>query len=142
MRLRLGHAAALDEQTLGAVHLTDILNALLQTAVFALQAGQTAARGARHAERLHEQYARERLGYDEHAIVLDLFGNTVRNLGLSEQDHAGKRIICSLLCHIMPEFIGQRRVDEYEVEQSVHQHAPGLRTGGSRCKLSLYAAGR
>ena len=112
MRLRLGHAAALDEQTLGAVHLTDILNALLQTAVFALQAGQTAARGARHAERLHEQYARERLGYDEHAVVLDLFGNTVRNLGLSEQDHAGKRIICSLLCHIMPEFIGQRRVNE------------------------------
>ena len=47
--LRLGHAAALDKQTLGAVHLTDILNALLQTAVFALQAGQTAARGARHA---------------------------------------------------------------------------------------------
>ena len=37
-----------------------------------------------------------------------IFGNTVRNLGLSEQDYAGKRIICSLLCHIMPEFIGQR----------------------------------
>lgn len=82
------------------------------------------------------------LGYNEHTVVLDLFGNTVRNLGLSEQDDTGKRIICSLLCHIMPEFIGQRRVDEYEVEQSVHQHAPGLRTGGSRCKQSLYAAGR
>ena len=142
MRLRLGHAAALDEQTLGTVHLTDILNALLQTAVFALQAGQTAARGARHAERLHEQHTRERLGYDEHAVVLDLFGNAVRNLGLSEQDHAGKRVVCSLLGQFMPKFIGQRRVDEYEVEQSVHQHAPGLRTGGSRCKLSLYAAGR
>ena len=57
VRLRLGHSAALDEQAFRPVDEADILDAPLEAAVFVLQSAQTAARGACHAKRLHEQHA-------------------------------------------------------------------------------------
>ncbi len=44
VRLRVGHSAALDEQAFRPVDEADVLDALLEAAVFALQAAQTAAR--------------------------------------------------------------------------------------------------
>ena len=81
-------------------------------------------------------------GYDEHAVVLDLSA-TLSAISALASRMTPESVSFAACCAISwPNSSGSGVVDEYEVEQSVHQHAPGLRTGGSRCKLSLYAAGR
>ena len=141
MRLRLGHSAALDEQAFRPVDEADVLDALLEAAVFVLQSAQTAARGARHAQRLHEQHARERLGDDEYAVVLHLFRDAVRDLRLREQDNACGGLACGELRQFVAEFVGQRRVDQDKVKFAVNECTARFAAGLRAVQLRLHAAG-
>ena len=141
MRLRLGHSAALDEQAFRPVDEADVLDALLEAAVFVLQSVQTAARRARHAQRLHEQHARERLGHDEYAVVLHLFRDAVRDLRLREQDNACGGLACGELRQFMAEFVGQRRVDQDKVKFAVNECTARFAAGLRTVQLRLHAAG-
>ena len=139
MRFGFGHAAALDQDALGAADQALIFQLLAQTAVFVDEFAQTAVRGLRQTDALLQEQTADRLGQDEHAGVGDLGRDRVSLIGGDEQQNPGYGILCHVLRQLMPEFIGQGRVDDDQVKVLVCQPAPRIHAAQRDQKFSLHA---
>ena len=68
--------------------------------------------------------------HDDHAVLLHALGDRVGEIRLDQHQHAGQGVLAGVGCKFVTEFIGQRRIDDDEIDIVFDEPAPRFAAGG------------